>query len=179
MFDTVARYRSSINNSKNNFRETPLDVNEKVTETLIILMYYFVQQFGGELAFTNEDLTFQQPSDRTACGIANLGSVHLLSTNSILTAKFCLLIDLDYQTDLAQSTETMQHFVLNFSNAIADVITCPNDYVRVITLEKAKNKDKQTEVKFGISTPNIEQTEQFAEDLKVDLSTLYYREFVT
>jgi hypothetical protein len=166
-FDTIARYRAATNNFENNFREAPLDADEKGIETLISALHYFVQQFDGELAFTNQDLTFQQAADRTACGIANLSSAHILATNYIRTAKFSFSVDLDYQTDLAQSSETLQNFVLNFCNAIAAVLTCPNDYVRVISLEKSRKKQKQTEVNFGITTPNPEETEQFAQDLKV------------
>ncbi len=168
-YDTIARYRAATDNPENNFREVPLDVGEKGTETLISALHYFVEQFDGELAFTNQDLTFEQAADRTACGIANLSSAHLLATNYIRTAKFSFLVDLDYQNDLAQSSETMQNFVLTFANAIAKILTCPNDYVRIISLEKPQKKQRQTEVNFCVSTPNPEETEQFAENLKVDL----------
>jgi hypothetical protein len=174
--DTVARYRAATDNSENNFHETPLKAGENETETLISGLHYFVQQFGGDLAFTNENVTFEQAAYRTACGIANLSSAHLLATNYIRTAKFRFFIDLDYQNDLAQSNETMQNFVLNFSNAIAEVLTCPNDYVRVISLEKPKKKQKQTEINFGLTTPNPVETEQLASDLKVDLSMHYDQE---
>ena len=113
--DTVARYRAAItDNYENNFCETPLTVGENETETLIIGLHYFVRQFGGDLVFTNENLTFEQAVNRTACGIANLSSAHLLATNYIRTAKFTFLIDIDYQNDLAQSNETMQNFILDF-----------------------------------------------------------------
>lgn len=167
-FDTIARYRAATDNPENNFHEVPLDAGKKGIETLISGLHYFVQQFGGELAFTNEDLTFEQAANRTACGIANLSSAHLLATNYIRTAKFSFLVDLDYQIDLAQSNETMQNFVLEFCNAISGILDCPNDYVRVISVEKPKKRQKQTEVNFGVTTPNPEETEQLAEDLKVN-----------
>jgi hypothetical protein len=175
-FDTVARYRAAANNPKNNFREAPLNVSEDKTETLIIALGDFVQHFGGELSFTNEDVAFDQVADRTACGIANLSSAHLLATDYIPTAKFSFLVDLDYQRDLARSGETMQNFVLEFSNAIADFLTCPKNYVRVISVEKPNKTRRKTKVNFGLTTPDPEETEQFVENLKVDLCMFFVRE---
>ena len=57
-----------------------------------------------------------------------------------------------------------------FSNAIAEVLTCPNDYVRVMSLHKSTKKQKQTEISFGITTRDLVETQQFADNLKVDLS---------
>jgi hypothetical protein len=166
-FDTVARYRAAVNKPNNNFRQKSLNISENNTETLIIALDDFVQQFGGELSFTNEDVAFDQVADRTASGIANLSSAHLLATDYIPTAKFSFLLDLDYQRDLARSAETMQDFILNFSNAIAEVLTCSNDYVRVTSIEKSGRTRGQSKVKFGVSMPNPEGTQQLVEDLKV------------
>jgi len=167
-FDTVARYRAVTDKPNNNFRQQSLNASEDQTETLIIALDNFVQHLGGELAFTNEDVAFDQAADRTACGIANLSSAHLLATDYIPTAKFSFLLDLDYRRDLARSSETMQNFVLEFSNAIARVLDCRNDYVRVISVEKPNKTRRQAKVNFGISTPKPEETEQLAEDLKVN-----------
>ncbi|CAF2386250.1 unnamed protein product [Rotaria sp. Silwood2] len=166
-FDVVARYRAASNKPNNNFREAVLHSNESNAETLVIALDNFVQQFGGELSFTNEDLTFKEPAHRTACGIGDLSSAHLLATNYIPTAQFSFLVDLDYQTDLARSSETMQNFVLNFANAIADVLTCSNDYVRVISVDKPGKTRYHTKINFGLTTPNPTETEQLVEELKV------------
>jgi hypothetical protein len=175
-FDTVARYRAAVNKPNNNFRQKSLNISENNTETLIIALDDFVQQFGGELSFTNEDVAFDQVADRTASGIANLSSAHLLATDYIPTAKFSFLVDLDYQRDLARSGETMQNFVLEFSNAIADFLTCPKNYVRVISVEKPNKTRRKTKVNFGLTTPDPEETEQFVENLKVDLCMFFVRE---
>jgi len=175
-FDTVARFRAVVNQPNNNFRQKSLNISENNTETLIIALDDFVQEFGGELSFTTEDVAFDQAADRTACGIANLSSAHLLATDYIPTAKFSFLVDLDYQRDLARSGETMQNFVLEFSNAIADFLTCPKNYVRVISVEKPNKTRRKTKVNFGLTTPDPEETEQLVETLKVDLCMFFVRE---
>ena len=169
-FDTVAKYRAAIDHPNNNFRQESLNIDEENTETLIIALDDFTKQFGGDLAFTNEDIPFEGAADRAACGIANLSSAHLLATNYIPTAQFSFSIDLDYQTDLARSPDTMQNFILNFSNSIAAVLTCPNDYVRVISVDKSTKTRGSTKVNFGVTTPDPEKTEDLANDLKVFLS---------
>jgi hypothetical protein len=86
-YKTVARYRKAIGGSTN-FRERPLLVGEDSTETLILGLESFAQQHGCELSFTNEDQQFDQSVYHAACGIADLGSIHLLATDSLLTATF-------------------------------------------------------------------------------------------
>ncbi len=93
-YKTVARYRTTIDESTN-FREHPLLVGEDSTETLILGLESFAQQHGCELSFTNEDQQFDQSVYRAACGVADLGSIHLLATESLLTAKFQFGKDLD------------------------------------------------------------------------------------
>ncbi|CAF2072242.1 unnamed protein product [Rotaria magnacalcarata] len=166
-FNTIARYRAASKKPNNNFSKELLIPNESNTETLIIALDNFVQQFGGELSFTNEDLTFQEPAHRTACGIADLSSAHLLATDYIPTAQFTFIVDLNYQIDLARSDQTMQNFVLNFSNAIAEVLTCPNDYIRVMSVDKPGKTRNQTKIKFGLSTPDPTETEKLVQDLKM------------
>lgn len=168
-FDTVARYRASIEQPQSNFREHPLQVTEESEETLIIALDDFVKQFGGELSFTSEDVSFDQAAHRAACGVTNMSSAHLLATDFIPTAKFSFFVDLDYQSDLTRSSETMQNFILSFSNGIADVLTCPKDYVRVTSVEKSGKSRRRTKINFGLTTPNPEKTQELAEDLKVTL----------
>jgi hypothetical protein len=177
-FNTVAQYRTAINKPNSDFRQKSLHVSENNTEIMIIALDDFVQQLGGELSFTNEDVLFDQAADRTACGVANLSSAHLLATDYIPTAKFGFLVDFDYETDLARSGETMQDFVLDFSNAIAGVLTCRNDYVRVMSVEKPVKTRRQSRVNFGVSTPNPEETGRLVKDLKVLLYIIPLLDFV-
>jgi ribulose bisphosphate carboxylase small subunit len=50
---------------------------------------------------------------------------------------------------------------------------CPNNYVRVISLDKPGKTRRQTRVQFGLTTPNQEKTEELVEDLKVILKITY------
>lgn len=108
-FDSVARYRAAFNKT-NNFRKKTIKISKTSTETLIIALDKFAQQFGGYLSFTNKEISFNQSAYWTACGIATLGSVHLLATNYIPTARFAFNTNLDYKKDLAKSDETMANF---------------------------------------------------------------------
>ena len=113
-FDTVAKYRAAVNKPNSDFQYKSINVNENNTETLIIALDKFTQQFGGELSFNNETLTFEETAHRTACGIANLSSAHLLATNYIPAAQFSFLVNRDYENDLGRSVETMQNFYIRF-----------------------------------------------------------------
>jgi hypothetical protein len=166
-FDTLARYRATANKPNNNFRHHSLKSSEDNTEILVIALDNFVQQFGGELSFTDQTVEFKEPAHRAATGVANLSSAHLLADDYIPTAQFTFNVDLDYQTDLARSSATMQDFVLNFSNAIATLLDCPNDYIRVISIEKPGKTRRKSKINFGLSTPNQIETEKYAQDLKV------------
>ncbi|CAF4027981.1 unnamed protein product [Adineta steineri] len=166
-YNTVARYRAAANKPNNNFANKSLKTSEDNTETLIIALDNFVQQFGGQLSFTHETIPFNETAHRAACGVGNLSSAHLLATDYIPTAQFTFKTDLDYQTDLARSSETMQDFILDFSKSIANILDCPNDYVRVISVEKPSKIRRQTKINFGISTPDPAETEKYVEDLKI------------
>jgi hypothetical protein len=95
-FDSVARYREAIKKT-NNFRKKAIQSSTDSTETLIIALDKFVQQFGGDLSFTNNEVSFNESSHRTACGIATLASVHSLATNHIPTTRFAFKIELNYE----------------------------------------------------------------------------------
>ena len=166
-FDAVARYRAAAHHPNNDFRRTSVTSAENNTETLIVALDSFIEQFDGQLSFTNDEVTFEETAHRTACGVANLSSAHLLATDYIPTGKFSFLVDLDYRTDLARSSDTMQNYALSFANAIAEVLTCPNDYVRVTSLQRLDNNRRQTKVNFGVTTPNPEETERLVKDLQV------------
>ena len=166
-FNTVARYRATIGKPENNFRKASINPSETSTEVVIIALDDFTRKFNGELSLTHENVTFNEPAYRTACGIADLSSAHLLANDYIPTAIFSFVINLDYRIDLARSSETMQNFVLHFSNAIAEILTCSSDYVRVISVDKLSKRSNQSKVNFGLTTPRPETTKQLVEDLKV------------
>ncbi|CAF2925553.1 unnamed protein product [Rotaria sp. Silwood2] len=73
-FNTVARYRM-ITGQSNNFRQQALGVGENFTETLILMLDAFAQQFGADLSFTNDDLPLKvdqkYPNDDVWFGSAN------------------------------------------------------------------------------------------------------------
>jgi hypothetical protein len=96
-FNTIARFRA-VKEETNDFTSKSIEVKEDSTETLVLALDAFIQQFGGKLSFTNDDLWFQESTHRFACGVANLGSAHLLATEHISSAKFALIINLDYDT---------------------------------------------------------------------------------
>jgi hypothetical protein len=163
---TVARFRTSIGKSKD-FSLHPLDLSEKSTETLVLSLEAFAQQFGGQLSFTNRDLSFESSAENAGCGVPNLGSAHLLANDSIPTAKFTFYMDLDYDKQLACSTERMQNFIINFCTAIAQVLGCKDDYVRVFSVQKSATMPGSVEVNFGLTTPNQSETESLALKLQV------------
>src|SRR5690606_37585284 len=119
-YNTVARFRSikEGTNTSNDFTSKPIQVSQTETETLVLALDAFVQQFGGKLSFTTNDLSFEDSAYRTACGVSDLGSAHLLASEHMSSAKFSLIIDIDYDT-LAKSEETMQQFILTFADAAA------------------------------------------------------------
>jgi hypothetical protein len=165
-YKTVARYRKTIGESTN-FREHPLLVGEDSTETLILGLESFAQQHGCELSFTNEEQQFDQSVYRAACGVADLGSIHLLATDSLLTATFQFEMDLDFDTEFAQSEDNIQKFAFDFCEAIADVLGCENTNVRVFSINKLADEPGNSQVNFGLTTPEPQRTEQLAHDLQV------------
>jgi hypothetical protein len=169
-FNTIARFRVAQKEDvvSNDFTDQPIEVKTDATETLVLALDAFVQQFDGKLSFTNEDLSFENSTHRTACGVADLGSSHLLSNEHIPSAKFALIIDLDYD-DLARSEETMERFLLTFVDAIAHNLQCNNDYVRVSSVEKSTKGKGKAEVNLVLTTPDKTKTEELAETLKVNI----------
>lgn len=165
-YETIACYRAAIGKGTN-FRREPLDVGERSTETLILSLDAFAKQFGGELNFTNYDLSFDDSAEQMATGIANLGSAHLLATDSMPTAIFNFKISLDYKRDLARTSDTMENFIVNFSTGIAQTLNCQKDSVRVFSVEKSSEVGTSS-VKFGLTNPNLDETKRLANNLQVD-----------
>jgi hypothetical protein len=165
-YEAVACYRAAIGKT-NNFNRNPLDVSEKSTETLMVSLDAFAKQFGGELSFTNNDLSFENSVEHMASGIANMGSVHLLATDSLPTAVFNFKVAFDYKKDLARTPETMGNFVINFSTAVAKTIGCENDYVRILSIEKSTGTVGTSQVKLGLTIPDQNETKKLADTLQV------------
>jgi len=167
-YNTVARFRAVQNATadSNDFISQPIQVKENATETLILALDAFVQQFGGKLSFTNEDLSFEDSAHRVASGVADLGSAHLLASEHVPSAKFALIIDIDYDT-LAKSEETMQNFLLVFADAVAQDLSCDNDYVRVSSVEKSTKGKGKAEVNLVLTTPDKTKTEELADTFQV------------
>jgi hypothetical protein len=168
LINIIARYRTIINKSKD-FRHEPLEVNKNSIETVIIGLDTFVRQYGGELSFTNDDLSFANCAEHTACGVANLASVHLLAANWILTAKFSIKINLHYHRDLAQSNGTMKSFIWDFQKEITNLLQCKNDFIRIFSIEKIEHRRGMIRIHFGITTPERNQTETLARNLRVKI----------
>jgi hypothetical protein len=167
-FNTIARFRSlqKGTNNSNDFTTNPMEVKESATETLVLALDAFAQQFGGKLSFTDEDLSFENSAHRTASGVADLGGAHLLASQHIPSAKFALIIDLDYD-QLAKSQETMERFLLTFADAVAQDLACDNGYVRVSSVEKSTKGKGKSEVNLVLTTPDKTKTEELADTLKV------------
>ena len=165
-FNTVARYRM-LTGQTNDFRRQALLVDDDSTEGLIMMLDAFAQQFGGELSFTNEDFPFSESARRTACGVANLGSVHLLASNSVPTARFSFPLDLDYDKDLVGSERGIEDFILNFARDLAQLLNCPEDYIRVFSVDKTPDGAGGAMINFGITCPTEAETERLARELQV------------
>ncbi|CAF4541866.1 unnamed protein product, partial [Rotaria sp. Silwood2] len=161
LINILARYRTIINKSKD-FRSEPFQIGKDSTETVIILLDYFSREYGGEICFTSEDISYCNSAQYIVGGIANFGSLHLLANNLIPTAKFSIKINLNYDRDLAQSNSTMKNFIIDFSKSIAHLLHCKYDFVRIFSIEKIDNKRGIIQVNFGITTNDKNQTEYLA-----------------
>lgn len=166
LINTVARYRTIVNQSKD-FRREPLEINPNSRETIIIALDAFARQYGGELTFTQEDLSFSHPAEHAACGVANLGTVHLIAAHFIPTAKFAIKINLNYDRDLAQSTATMKTFILDLHQELTRLLLCKSEFIRIFSIKKLDHRRGLVEVHFGLTTPDKNQTEALARHFQV------------
>ncbi|CAF1426154.1 unnamed protein product, partial [Rotaria sordida] len=124
-----------------------------------------MQQFGAKLSFTTEDLSFEESAHRIATGVADLGSAHLLASEHITSAKFAVIIDLNYD-EIARSEESMQQFLLAFVDAVAQDLSCENDFVRITSVERSKKRERKAEVNLVLTTPEKTKTEELANIFK-------------
>jgi hypothetical protein len=172
LYKTVAQYRRMIGKS-NNFNAEPLCIGEDQTETAVLCLNSFAEKHGCELMFTDVDHRFDNSIYRAACGIADMGSIHLLATDAIQTASFSFVMDFDFNTEFEQSTEKVETFVTDFCQAIATVLSCNTNNVRVFSISKMEKEKNKSEVKFGLTSPETTKTEQLAEILKVFFFLIY------
>jgi hypothetical protein len=172
--NTIARYRTISNKSKD-FCHEPLQVNEASIETVIIALDNFARQYGGELSFTNEDRSFSNSTESIACGVANLGSIHLVASDYILTAKFSVKLNLNYDRDLTQTNLMMKNFIFDFNKSIAHLLHCKNDFVRIFSIEKLDHKRGLIKINFGLTTPEKNQTESLARQFQVKYSLTSFK----
>jgi hypothetical protein len=148
------------------FNAKPILIGEDETESVVLCLNSFAEKHGCELIFTDEDHRFDNSIYRAACGIADLGSIHLLATDAVQTATFCFAMDFDFKSEFQQSTEKVETFVMDFCQAIAKVLSCDTNNVRVFSISKIEKQNK-SEVKFGLTLPEATKTGQLAEILKV------------
>lgn len=164
-FNALAQYRL-IKKETNDFRSQPVQVQEQSTEIIILALDSFIQQFGGKLSFNTDDLSFEGSADRAACGIADLGSTHMVVNEHISSAKFTLVLDLDYN-DLAKSESTMQDFVLSFVDAMSKDLSCCNNNIRVTTVERSAKLTRKAEISLVMATTDRTRTDALAAFLEV------------
>ncbi|CAF1452567.1 unnamed protein product [Adineta ricciae] len=165
-YSIAARYRKSIGQSTN-FREYPLIVAEDSIETLMIGLDDFANQHDCMLVFSDNEQQYDQSIYRAACGVADLGSIHLLANDLILTANFQFEIDLSYHDDIANSEDGIRKFVFNFCDSIAKVLSCESNVVRIFSISQADDESYQSEVIFGLTTIDRKITELLARKLQV------------
>ncbi|CAF3731109.1 unnamed protein product [Rotaria sordida] len=165
-YKIVARYRRAIGETTD-FRLKPILVSEDSTETLVLGLEHFAQQHNCSLTFTGENQQFDQSIYQAAAGVADLGSIHLLATDALLTANFQFEIDLDYDREIIQSEENIQKFVEGFCEAICKVLSCENGNVRVFSINKLADEVGKSQINFGLTTHEQKRTEQLAHDLTI------------
>jgi hypothetical protein len=171
-YKTVARFRKLLN-QPTDFQENPLIVADDSLETLILGLESFAQQHDCDLSFNDTDQCFDRSIYQAAHGVVDLGSVHLLATDSLPTANFQFEIDLDYDSEITQSKENVEKFVLDFCEATSQVLSCANNDVRVFSIDKLNKKSGRCHINFGLTTPDQKTTEQLARKLQVHLYTSF------
>ncbi len=170
----VARYRRAINESTD-FCKYPLIVAEDSKETLMLGLENFAQQHGCDLSFTDNDQRFDKSIYRATCGMIDLGSVHLLASDTLLTANFQFEIDLDYDSDITQSKKNVERFVDKFCVAISQDLSCDQNNVRVFSIDKLAKRSGKSHVNFGLTTQDQKKTEQLASALQVHFDSLLFQ----
>ena len=171
-YDIVAKYRR-LAGKTTDFTAEPLDVGEDKAETTVLGLSSFAETHGCELIFTNEEHRFDNSLYRAACGVADLGSIHLLATDSVQTATFCFVMNFDFSSEFEGSSQRVEAFAGEFCQAIATVLGCNTNNVRMFSVGKMGKEKNKSEVKFGITTEETKKTEQLAKALKVNVFQSY------
>jgi len=166
LINTIARYRTLINKSKDFILE-PIESDPSSIEMILIGLENFVRQYGGEISFSNSDLSFANGTEYAACGIVNLGNIHLLATDFIPTAKFSIRLNIDYDRDLTQSKAQLKTFLFRFVKELADLLECQQSFVRIFSIEKLDQRRNLIRIHFGLTTTERNQTIDLAKHFQV------------
>ncbi|UJR11977.1 hypothetical protein I4U23_016155 [Adineta vaga] len=169
-YDIVAQYRRLLGKSTN-FRIEPLRIGEDEIETVILGLNNFANKHGCNLIFTTEEHRFDNSIYRAVCGVADLGSIHLLANDAIHTATFSFDMNFNFNTEFDQSERKVEAFIMNFCQAIATVLSCDINNIRIFSIGQMFRDMKKTDVEFGVTTTEMKKTEQFAEILKMHASS--------
>ncbi|CAF4364343.1 unnamed protein product, partial [Rotaria sp. Silwood2] len=164
-YKTVAKYRRMVGKSTD-FNAQPLCIGEDEIETTVLGLNSFSEKHGCNLIFTDEEHRLDNSIYRTACGVADLGSIHLLATDAVQTATFCFIMDFDFNSEFQQSKKKVDTFVMDFSQAVSTILSCNTNSIRVFSISKMEKEKKKSEVKFGVTSPEPSKTEQLAKLLK-------------
>ncbi|CAF1427761.1 unnamed protein product [Adineta ricciae] len=166
--DCLATYRSMTKEKSLNFIQDPFCGGVDDTETVVVVLDQIVQQLGSNLNFTNSQYTFNDSDYRAACGIADLGSIHSLLTSGkdVETAKFQFGFDSKINYDeITKNPTTFKEFILRFIKAIANVIKCAPEFIRVFAIQNDQSKNNIS-LSFGITTRSKTETRSLADQLK-------------
>jgi hypothetical protein len=63
----------------------------------------------------------------------------------------------------------MKNFILNFNKEMAHVLKCQNEFIRIFSIEKFDHKRGITQVHFGLTTFDHNQTISLARQFQVKL----------
>ena len=162
----VAGYRRAVGESTN-FRDQPLKVGVKSTETLVLGLDSFAEGHGCQLIFSDEEHRFDNSIYRAAGGVVDFGNVHLLAADSLRTANFQFEVDLTHEKNMMQSKERIEKFVMDFCAAISRELKCEKNEVCVFSINQQDKPVNETEVNLGLTSSDPTRTEQLALDLQV------------
>lgn len=167
-YDCLARFRKMNNTAaKVDFVAKPFVPAAEDTETMVVVMNELIQQLGASLTFTTKEFNYEDSAYRTACGIADMGSIHSLiaSGESVQAANFKLHMNLNYE-EVVSNPGSIKNFTVHLTNDISKVLDCKPEYIRVLSIERTN----AIEVKIYLTTPDPNETKRLADKLKQILS---------
>ena len=167
----LANYRSMTKEKSLDFLKHPISGSVNDTETLIIALQQVTDEHGIELSFTNSQFSYNDSDYRTACGISDLGSIHSIIArgSDIQTAKFRFQFSLNYHT-ITQTVDALKNFILRFIKAVAKIIQCEPQFIRVFAIENDPLQDNNMFVNFGLTAPSETRTVSLARKLQIEAS---------